>query len=150
MIQRPIIVLSTILALSLMLATSVTLVAMAKTSAETTTTTTPKPKSTSTTSTTTTTVKTTDPIDKSKPKITDVVKPKQKSKSVVPVKHVTHHKKKSIVKGSADYQRRYKMGWNLSCSDDMKETKLKATAPHSKAFLDGYRDSRTGDGPCPF
>jgi hypothetical protein len=70
-------------------------------------------------------------------------KPVVVKKIVQPVKH-------KVIKRSADYMRRYKAGWNLSCSDDMKETKLKATAPHSKAFLDGYRDSRTGDGPCPF
>jgi hypothetical protein len=54
------------------------------------------------------------------------------------------------VKHSKDYMRRYIMGWNVSCGDDMKMTQYKATSPHSKAFTDGYKDARTGDGPCPY
>lgn len=106
------------------------------------------PTTTSTAKSTTTTTTT---IDKSKIKQSNDNKVKDKKVKQHHNPPPKHPKKKpSIVKGSADYQRRYIMGWNLSCSDDMKETKLKASFPHTKAFLDGYHDSRTGDGPCPF
>ena len=48
------------------------------------------------------------------------------------------------------YMKKYIAGWNQSCSDDMKETLYHKTAPHSKAWSDGYFDARQGDGPCPY
>lgn len=75
---------------------------------------------------------------------TIVTTPTQQSKTHHHIIITTHYKPHS-----ADYLRRYNLGWNLSCVDDMHMTKLKATMPHTRAFLDGYRDSRSSDGPCP-
>ena len=49
---------------------------------------------------------------------------------------------------SKSYTIKYNQGWALSCRDDMSNTLLKKTGPHTKAFIDGYNDARIGDGPC--
>ena len=75
---------------------------------------------------------------------TIVTTPTQQSKTHHHIIITTHYKVHS-----ADYLTQYNLGWNLSCVDDMHMTKLKATMPHTRAFLDGYRNSRSSDGPCP-
>ena len=75
---------------------------------------------------------------------TIVTTPTQQSKTHHHIIITTHYNPHS-----ADYLRQYNLGWNLSCVDDMHMTKLMATMPHTRAFLDGYRDSRSSDGPCP-
>jgi len=47
------------------------------------------------------------------------------------------------------YMKKYNAGWNQACVDDMKHTLYHKTAPHSKAWSDGYFDAIQGDGPCP-